>query len=284
MSGKGYKNSRVCGVRISDNWIKTADSYPRFRQLGFPFGVRAELGSTEYWAVFRCFCGNAFVAGFDSVKTRAHGCGCTRKHRTAGAGTNTPEYTAWHSMKSRCYRKRYHNYNRYGARGIIVCERWLNSFADFLADVGKRPSASHSLDRIDNNGNYEPGNCRWATKKEQANNRCDNRMIDAFGEIKSAFDWSNDERCVVSQLQLVNRILSGERSELAISRSLCNNRRRLIEDFEAFGERLTIEQWADDSRCAVSKQTLKKRIRKGISPELAITTPSRKRKKLAFKD
>src|SRR5882672_1172323 len=84
----------------------------------------------------------------------------------------TAEYLTWQNMKARCYRKSHNSYPRYGGRGITVCPKWLGSFETFLSDLGKRPSKKHSLDRFpDQNGNYQPGNVRWATKSEQMLNR-----------------------------------------------------------------------------------------------------------------
>lgn len=95
--------------------------------------------------------------------------------------TGTKEYIAWFSMKQRCYTQSRRDYSRYGGRGIKVCEEWRNSFTTFLDYVGKAPSDEYTLDRIDCNGDYEPGNVRWATQITQQNNKSSNRRL-AFRE------------------------------------------------------------------------------------------------------
>lgn len=84
--------------------------------------------------------------------------------------------SVWGQMKQRCYNSNSPYYYRYGGRGIKVCDRWLESFDNFYQDLGERPSINHSLDRIDNDGNYEPSNCRWATREEQAQNKEDYKL------------------------------------------------------------------------------------------------------------
>lgn len=106
------------------------------------------------------------------------------KHGQATKGKVTTEYRIWSCMIDRCENVNTPAYSDYGGRGIKVCERWRNSFESFLSDVGKRPSKNHSLDRLNNDGNYEPGNFRWATRKEQSRNTRRTLIVEYNGENK----------------------------------------------------------------------------------------------------
>jgi len=107
--------------------------------------------------------------------------GCSRK-----AG-KTPEFVSWISMRDRCSRRTHSEYKNYGGRGITICERW-NDFTLFLSDMGTRPDGM-SLDRINVNGNYEPANCRWATRKEQARNATSSVFLEHNGQKKTMAEW-----------------------------------------------------------------------------------------------
>jgi hypothetical protein len=125
----------------------------------------------------QCDCGKEKVVAATELKRgNTQSCGCFQMerriemHRIHGENKRSPEWEAWTALRKRCFNPKHKFWKDYGGRGIAVCERW-NDYANFLTDMGRRPSPKHSLDRIDNEKGYEPGNCRWATKKEQAQNR-----------------------------------------------------------------------------------------------------------------
>lgn len=125
------------------------------------------------------------------------------------------EYKAWQQMRLRCIDPAHQAYARYGGRGIRVCDRWLTSVENFIADMGPKPSPKHELDRYpDNNGNYEPGNCRWSTCSENSRNRRSNRMIACRGETLALAAWV--ERGGVSSYTIADRLDRGWEPERAI--------------------------------------------------------------------
>lgn len=162
----------------------------RFGRLLVVALVPREVGDGNARWICRCDCGNAVVYDSGNLPLR-RSCGkCVnpgaeagRKHGHCAAAIGmSPEYRSWVAMRTRCHSVRASDYARYGGRGITVCQRWRDSFVVFLEDVGPKPSRAHTLDRIDNDGNYEPGNVRWATPTEQSNNRRNNRLVEYRGQ------------------------------------------------------------------------------------------------------
>jgi hypothetical protein len=118
----------------------------------------------------------------------------------------TPTYECWGGIIQRCNNPKRAYYHLYGGRGIKICDRWLD-FENFFADMGEKPSNKHSIDRIDNDGDYEPSNCRWATVLEQANNRRDNKVLSYVGLELTVAEWAR--RISVSPFTLYARIRRG---------------------------------------------------------------------------
>ena len=124
------------------------------------------LNGRAYWLV-QCDCGKRLIM---RVRTITRTCGCVRGGVSTHGETNSPEFRAWVEMRRRCRSTSRPGAKYYALRAVLVCRRWL-SFDNFLSDMGRKPSPQHSLDREDVNGNYEPGNCRWATPAQQIANR-----------------------------------------------------------------------------------------------------------------
>lgn len=172
----------------------------------------------------RCDCGterDLRVAKLRFGRTRS--CGCLRAdaarsgmvtHGASIGGMRTPEYTAWKNMIARCENRGRREWMRYGGRGISVCDRWRSSFPAFLADVGPRPPGT-TLDRINRDGNYEPGNVRWATWLAQQRNRNNNHRVTANGVTMSLAEWQ--ERTGIPASTIRQRLARGMSPEAALS-------------------------------------------------------------------
>ena len=168
------------------------------QKFGMWFVIRDSLKRTKAGKVqfiCRCECGNEnIVTGGNLRSGLSRSCGCDKDKKTSARFikhglSKHPMFSRYSSMMARCYDKSNNEYKNYGARGITVCDRWKNSAADFIADIGIPPSASHTMDRINNNGNYCPENFRWATKKEQAINRRVTTMLEHNGVEMCCADW-----------------------------------------------------------------------------------------------
>lgn len=148
---------------------------------------QCDCGSETVTRVSALLSNNTFSCGCYDREVRLLSLASGHVKRSNGATHNgkvTVEYNSYRHIKSRCYRKSDHKYPNYGARGIIVCDRWLgkNGYKNFLSDMGKRPSHCNSIERVDVNGNYEPSNCIWATKEVQARNKTNTVRISFNGQ------------------------------------------------------------------------------------------------------
>lgn len=191
---------------------------PPYKNIILPNEMFGNLKTIEYfrnkknkmgWKCI-CQCGNYTFASSTQLNSGLkRSCGCLisitarnlmTKHGCAIYGSVSIEFAAWSSMKARCLKADHKAYKDYGGRGIKVCDRWLNSFQNFLEDMGKKPTPKLSLDRIDVNGNYEPSNCRWATHSEQRRNLRKNRYLEYKGRKMILADWAKELNCLDSRI------------------------------------------------------------------------------------
>ena len=190
--------------------------------LGHTFGrltVIGEVGKNKFGRTLwkcSCRCGGQKVIATQFLRSgESQSCGCFRKETAAATGKRnkkhrsigTVEYQTWGRIIQRCHNSKNKDYKHYGGRGIKVCDRWMKSFDMFLQDMGHRPLNMTSIDRIDNNGNYEPNNCRWANNKTQHNNSRNNRCFEFQGRTQTIAQWARDFG--IKQCTLAHRIRKG---------------------------------------------------------------------------
>lgn len=194
--------------------------------IGSVFGMLTVLGiskvlvgrkNPQFWPTCECRCECGVVKNILRAALRAgraiH-CGCLRhRSKTRHGDYGSDEYNCWRSMRSRCQPSSTPNRAHYYDRGITVCERW-NNYSNFLEDMGRRPTPEHSIERLDNNKGYEPGNCVWATRQQQSRNRRSSRWLTAHGETKVLVEWAN--ALGVSRAVVRNRISNGWSVEDAV--------------------------------------------------------------------
>lgn len=191
-------------------------------------GDAPRRGGQRYW-LCRCVCGRMReVNDYALVRGKTLSCGCHGRIRTV----ETPklpkvqtlkrmyyvEYTTWCTMWSRCSRPTANGFKHYGGKGVTVCDRW-RTFDSFLADMGPRPSAKHTLDRIDSTGNYCPENCRWATWSTQTRNKSNNHYVTFNGRTLIVADWARELGISPQSLQKRLKKWSRERA-LSLPRTI----------------------------------------------------------------
>lgn len=216
---------------------KQAKSRRTISLTGMRFGKlmvvrRAGLGGRSGFATWlvRCDCGTEKILyGTQLRRGKTLSCGCdlsdrmSKLRRTHGE-KGTPTWNSWMSMKQRCLREKDPSFHRYGARGIAVCERWLGSYEAFVQDMGHRPPGT-TLDRYpDNSGDYEPGNCRWASTSAQARNRRSNRLLSYKGKTLLLCEWV--QRTGLSKNAILERLGRGWTVEKTLSTPLKGPGRR----------------------------------------------------------
>lgn len=153
----------------------------------------ANIGKAVAW-MCECICGVIKpIRAYCLLRGDSRSCGCLKLegNRFSHRDSNSPTYISWQSMRQRCRNPKGNRYHRYGGRGIHVCKRW-DSYENFLADMGKRPSIKHTIERKNSNNNYNKANCKWATQREQQNNRNNNHRITFQGRTQTLMQWSRE--------------------------------------------------------------------------------------------
>lgn len=253
---------------------------PHSIPVGSVFSCLTYLGQEKYFnktkkGLFRCSCGTEKYIGTHPVfHGKVKSCGCktgeliaisqtTHGMSKQGKGST---FLSWNLLSQRCYNPKNPAYKNYGARGVIVCDRWRHSFENFLVDMGARPEGT-TLDRINNDGNYEPANCRWATRVEQNRNTRRNKLFECGGEYKTLPELA--EMKGISYVKLRHRVDEG----VSLARALTDG--KIQGSFITHeGLSMNISDWA--RHLGLNIGTLSSRLRRGMSVEEALRPGTRR--------
>lgn len=209
--------------RSSVDWIGHREG--RLRIVAFN-GVKATGTSRATYFTFECDCGRRFEAQKSNVVGRRTDCGCSRAaaYKTAPPNSRVhPLFNAWAGMIDRCRRPENRSYRDYGGRGVSVCPRWRlgeagkTGFECFVEDLGPRPTAQHTIERVDNAGNYEPGNCMWLGKGDQSKNRRGVKLVRIGDRAQTIPDWCAETG--VGYWTAIRRIKRGWPPDRAVTES-----------------------------------------------------------------
>lgn len=185
-------------------------------------------------------------------------------------------YNAWQQMVRRCHDPNNPYFKDYGKRGIAVCEEWRISFDTFLRDMPPRPSPKHSIDRIDNNQGYKPGNVRWATMKEQSNNRRNNRLVTYLGRTQTAVHWA-EEIFPENPGRIQTRLAKGWSVEKALATKIREKAKTVLDDILRWnGEEKTVREWGEQLFPG-DRKIIPMRLDAGWTVERALTQRKRGR-------
>lgn len=205
----------------------TGQTFGQSKVLKLHSRVPSGKQTVPVWLCECLGCGKKILRRSQCIRKYLGGCiTCVNKSRVTHGMTKSVEYKSWQSMNQRCGNPNDDHYEDYGLRGISVSERWVNSFDNFLADMGYKPSKRHTIDRKDVNGNYTPENCKWSTPKEQGNNRRNNTLMTLNGETLTKSQWC--DRFGLKQSTLRNRIIRGMSDEEALTIPLLRKRKPKI--------------------------------------------------------
>jgi hypothetical protein len=255
----------------------------RWKIIRYAGSVPKTSGGRQHVWLLVCKCGNTMIGVASNIVSGiSTSCGCQHSENLAARNTrhglsSRPEYQIWKAIWQRCTNPKHVQWADYGGRGITVCQRWrgLKGFPRFLTDMGSRPKG-YTIERRNNDKNYTPANCFWATRKEQNRNKRNNLMIKFQGETKCLSQWAEEKG--IRQSVLYGRIVTQKWStDKAFNTPIVSHPNRFL-TFN--GKTQQVSAWAAET--GIGKTTLKFRLDNGWSVERTLTTPSRQGRRTVF--